>query len=410
VSGSIADDRTRDASGRLLPTDRQFADWLIFFAVSIVATCGMILTNSSDSPARGIVASILVFALAPLYWFSARPSLAGMHRNRSRAWSYAILATIIFLIAVALNPWASIALFVLSPQMFLLLTFVPAAASIVTLNAGMLIIQLVTGAGSGGSIWQSIAVTAGVIILSIFFSNRLTSVTYESEARGELIAELRSRQADIAALSEQQGISMERERIAREMHDTLAQGFTSIVMLGHAVAGELERDPDAARRHVELITRTAQENLHESRRLIAALSPAHLDGSSLVQAVERIGARLEDESGLGVSVSVTGEPEPAAPALEVVALRVCQEAMANIRKHADARAVRVTLDYTPELLRISVIDDGRGFDPAASRTGYGLDGMRSRLHDIGGALEVRSSPGNGTTVTARLPMSTGAGE
>jgi len=408
VAASAADDRTRDASGRLDATDRQFADWLIFFAAGILATCGMILANTSQAPARGIAASILVVALAPFYWFWARPSLT--HRNSFRAWSYSIVATVVFLVAVLLNPWANIALFVLSPQVFLLLTFVPAAVLIITLNVGTLIIRLSTEAGFGGDLWQNIAVTAGVIVLSIFFSNRLTSVTSESEARGELIAELRRTQADIAALSEQQGISMERERIAREMHDTLAQGFTSIVMLGHAVSGELERDPDAARHHVELITRTAQENLHESRRLIAALSPAHLDGSSLVQAIERIGARLEDETGLGVSVSVTGDPEPAAPALEVVALRVCQEAVANIRKHAEARTVHVTLDYAPEHLRITVVDDGRGFDPAASHAGYGLDGMRSRLHDIGGELDVRSSPGDGTTVTARLPMRKGGAE
>nr|WP_281371347.1 sensor histidine kinase [Leifsonia naganoensis] len=242
-----------------------------------------------------------------------------------------------------------------------------------------------------------------VIAFSIFFGHRVAAVSKQSAERGRLIDRLRQQQKEIAQLSEQQGAAAERERIAREMHDTLAQGFTSIVTLGHAVQGELAADPAAARRHVELMTETAQENLQESRRIIAAMSPGRLNGSPLPEVLERVVARFAEESGVSAGFVVDGEARPAPPAVDVVALRLLQESLSNVRKHAAARTVDVELAYLPDAVRLRVTDDGRGFDRDAPRGGYGLDGMAARVREAGGRFEVESEPGRGTGITAELP-------
>ena len=247
-----------------------------------------------------------------------------------------------------------------------------------------------------------------IIAVSVYFSNRITAVTKQSRERGLLIDRLREQQREIAQLSEQQGAAAERERIAREMHDTLAQGFTSIVTLGHAVQGELDTDPATARRHVELMTETAQENLQESRRIIAALTPGRLEESTLEQALGRVAGRFEEETGVPVAFTVSGEPHPAPPAVEVVALRVFQEALANVRKHAGARSVDVVLAYAAGAVTLDVSDDGHGFDAAAPREGYGLDGMQARVREAGGTFELTTTPGDGTRLRAVLPAPTSA--
>jgi signal transduction histidine kinase len=383
--------------------DRAFGDWIGFSAVATAASAAIVLANPLYGIGRSVVAAAIIVALYPVYWFLARPSRSGLRSNSWRAWTYAAIAVIGYLAAIALTDWANVALFVLSPQVFLLFTFLPACAVIVLLNVGGLLVRLGAGEITLADLAGTAAITVLLIAISIYFSNRITAVTKESKERGLLIDRLRLQQAEIAQLSEQQGAAAERERIAREMHDTLAQGFTSIVTLGHAVQAELAADPDSARRHIELMTVTAQENLQESRRIIAALTPGRLAEDSLDRALRRVTARFEDETGVPAAYTVTGEPRPAPPTVEVVALRVLQEALANVRKHAGARSVSVDLAYEPDALRLRVADDGRGFDADAPHDGYGLDGMNARVREAGGRFELSARPGAGTTLSATLP-------
>jgi len=174
--------------------------------------------------------------------------------------------------------------------------------------------------------------------------------------------------------------------------------------LGHAAQGELDTDPAAARRHIEMITRTAAENLAESRRIIRALTPARLDGATLPEAVERIVAAFAEETEIPARVIVDGDVLAATPKAEVVALRVVQESLANIRKHAHAHTVQVRLSYAGDSVEISVRDDGTGFILDLPSDGFGLAGMRARIADAGGDLDVRSAPGEGTAVTALVPL------
>lgn len=383
--------------------DRWFGDWIGYSAAATFASVVLILANPISGYPRTLTSAGLVLALFPIYWFLARPSRAGVRGNTWRAWLYVGIATAVYFVAYGLNNWANIALFILSPQFFLVLSAVPAAVVIVVINFGGVAVRWLVGDLEPGDVAGTLGLTVLVIAVSIYFSNRITAVTKESRERGLLIQRLREQQREIAELSEQQGAAAERERIAREMHDTLAQGFTSIVTLGHAVQGELDSDPATARRHVVLMTETAQENLQESRRIIAALTPGRLAESTLEQALGRVAGRFEEETGVPVAFAVTGEPRPAPPAVEVVALRVFQEALANVRKHAAATSVQTELAYREGAVGLAVSDDGLGFDPAAPRDGFGLDGMQARVREAGGAFELTTAPGEGTRLSVTLP-------
>ncbi|MEJ3403843.1 sensor histidine kinase [Rathayibacter sp. YIM 133350] len=394
-----------------LVEDKTFADWLVFVGLSALASAVLVVANPFTGLVPTLTAAGIILAVTVVYWFLARPSLAGIRENSPRAIAYAVLAILGFTIAVVLNPWANLALFALAPQMFLLLTPWLASGSIVLLNALPLLVRIVDGSLAGADLIQSVGTSVFVIAFSIFISSRMLAVSTENDERRRLIEQLHEREAEVAALSAARGASAERARIAREMHDTLAQGFTSIITLGHATRAELDSDLQAARRHVEAITATAQENLAESRRIIAALTPAPLDDASLAQAVRRVVAAFAEETGV-VAVFETPDAEVStSPSQQVVLLRVVQESLANIRKHARASRVRVSLERTGDDVLVRIVDDGVGFDPHAVRVsengGFGLRGMASRVAEAGGDFTVHSDSSAGTTVTARVPLANG---
>jgi len=210
------------------------------------------------------------------------------------------------------------------------------------------------------------------------------------------------------------GVLEERQRLAHEIHDTLAQGFTSIVTNLEAAGGALQRDRAALRRHLEQALAVARESLSEARRLVWALRPEPLEEAPLPEALRRLAARWSSSSGIPARVLVTGEPRalPADP--EVTLLRVAQEALANVRKHARAGRVAITLSYIGDRVALDVRDDGVGFDPAAPSpgddgSGFGLRSMRERVGRAGGTLSVESAPGEGTVLSAEVPAA-GAAE
>lgn len=238
------------------------------------------------------------------------------------------------------------------------------------------------------------------LVFSVAVGTWVIRIIDQSQERAALIAELDASRHEISRLSAAHGALAERERMAREIHDTLAQGFTSVLMLIQAVEAELDDDVPQARRHLALMDETARQNLAEARALVAGAAPADLDGSSLPDALRRLAARH------GATLEVTGPVRPLPAAPEVVALRACQEALSNARKHAGSSAsVGIALAYRDDTLTVSVRDDGCGFDPGAPSVGYGLAGLRARATEVGGTARIRSTPGDGTTVTVRLPVS-----
>ncbi|MVU77393.1 sensor histidine kinase [Nocardia sp. ET3-3] len=224
--------------------------------------------------------------------------------------------------------------------------------------------------------------------------------------RGEqlavLLRQLEASRADVARLSRKAGSAAERARLAREIHDTLTQGFTGIVTLAQAVESELDSDPALARRHIALIEATARENLVEARAMVESLAPPELSAGPLAESVRRRCRRLADETGIEVSVEVDSTVPQLNTVTEVVLLRAVQEALANVRKHSHADSVTVALARVGKGVRLSVSDNGIGFD-ADDADGFGLPGLRSRAREIGATLTVTTAPSSGTRVEIEVP-------
>jgi signal transduction histidine kinase len=231
-------------------------------------------------------------------------------------------------------------------------------------------------------------------------------VLEQSAQRAALIQELESTRAELAAAHREQGVVAERERWAREVHDTLAQGYTSIVVLAQTAAVQLPGDPVAAAERIALIEEVARENLAEARAMVAAFAPVALDDVTLVEALERLTERFGRETGLATRLDTAALGDGGSGltrAEEIVLLRGAQEALANVRRHAAASAVVLRLSRIGEAVSVHVEDDGVGFDVAGA-AGVGLAGLRDRAEEVGGAVEVASVPGEGTRVTVRVPV------
>ncbi len=224
-------------------------------------------------------------------------------------------------------------------------------------------------------------------------------VMARNDERGRLIAELQGAQDQIAALHRDAGASAEREHLARELHDTIAQDLTGLVMLAQRARREGARSAET----LALIEENARGVLAETRALVAA--GARVESGEipldLVNALHRVADRFSRETG--IRVTVEGPEQLRLPRdLEVVVLRCAQEALANARKHARASRIRVTLCAEAGRAVVTVTDDGIGFDTDRARDGFGLQGMRDRLALVDGDLTVSSTPGEGTTVTAEV--------
>jgi signal transduction histidine kinase len=248
----------------------------------------------------------------------------------------------------------------------------------------------------------AVAITLLGVVATPVIGIMVVTATRQRAKLAELVAELEGSRAESARLSREAGVAAERERLAREIHDTLAQGFTSIVTLAQAVDSELEADPAAATKHIELIRTTARENLAEARVMVAGLTPTALDEDSLAAAIQRQAERLSAETGIAVKVAI-GEQLPAlGMAADVVLLRATQEALANVRKHSRADLVRVELAAADHCVRLSLQDNGIGLS-GDHYEGFGLRGMRERVAQVGGTMTVSRTPCGGVTVAVEVP-------
>jgi signal transduction histidine kinase len=227
----------------------------------------------------------------------------------------------------------------------------------------------------------------------------------------EMIAENTGLQAQLLTQAREAGAGDERQRMAREIHDTLAQGLTGIVTQLEA-AQQSTSDAERERR-IGNAKRLARDSLAEARRSVQALRPRALENSRLPEALAGEVARWSATSGVAGEVETTGEARVLHPEVEVTLLRVAQEALANVAKHAGASRAGVTLSYMEDVVSLDVRDDGTGFAVTASNGhlngenpaagGFGLIAMRQRVTRLAGQLEIESEPGAGTAVSASLP-------
>jgi len=379
--------------------------WHIVFAAMLLAFTAVVL---AERPAALVAAATV--ALAALlagwyaYWMVLRPDL--VTSSRASRTAYFTMAALLWFSLATLSPnYANLGIVALG-QLFNYLrsrwALVGAVIVLVLWLAGFGLDGSLAAAGTlrwHGTSWSVVAgTTLGVALLAIC----LYSFRELSSARWEL-----------AAAERQAGILAERQRIAGDIHDTLTQGLASVVMLLEAAQAAYQAGrPDAGRR-IEDAARTAREGLSDVRRLVWDLRPEALERGTLREALARLTAELGEQTGVAAQMVVTGEAGALLPRMEETLLRVAQEALANVRRHAHAREVTITLSYMEEEVALDVQDDGRGFDPAllagaGPGGGLGLTAMRERVESLGGRLTVESAPGEGATVVAQLPARTPA--
>jgi signal transduction histidine kinase len=239
----------------------------------------------------------------------------------------------------------------------------------------------------------------------------------EVEQRRRAVAELQGALAENAGLHAQlvaqareAGIHDERQRMAREIHDTIAQGLTGIITQLQA-AERVREQPELWQRHVDNVNTLARDSLAAARRSVAALGPRELEDARLPDAITDLAARWSETSGVPAQVETTGEPRPLLAEIEITVFRVAQEALANVARHAKAGSAMVTLSYLDDLVMLDVRDDGVGFvveavpehGNATDGSGFGLRTIRQRLDRVGGTLAIESEPGDGTVVNASVP-------
>jgi two-component system, NarL family, sensor kinase len=213
--------------------------------------------------------------------------------------------------------------------------------------------------------------------------------------------------ARLFARSAQLGAVEERNRLAREIHDTIAQGLTATTLQLESVDALLGASSNAerAREPLRRALSLTQSNLEEARRSVLDLRAAPLEGRSLSDALKALANRWEAETGIATRFRAVNGSRPLPPRVEVALYRICQEALTNIARHAEAERVTVWLVATPEQVQLTVEDDGQGFHVSeAVGDRHGLVGMNERAKMLGGALELRTSPGAGTRVRVTVPL------
>jgi signal transduction histidine kinase len=259
------------------------------------------------------------------------------------------------------------------------------------------------------------------LVLAVGMTHRATVDNDQADQRVKMIDELHQSNTKLAeALQEnaglhaqllvqarEAGILDERQRMAGEIHDVLAQGLTGIVTQLEA-ADAAEARPADRRRHLDAAKRLARDSLTEARRSVQALRPQTLDASALPEAIGEVVDGWSSINGVNAELITTGSPRPLLPEIETTLLRTAQEALANVARHAEAGRVALTLSYMEDVVTLDVRDDGSGFDLSAPVTpsaegGYGLSTMRDRLSRIAGTLAVESEPGGGTALSACVP-------
>lgn len=381
--------------------------WHALFGV-VLATCFWIL-RQDDAPdwTFGVLTVLGI-------WYLVAGARVVHHARQLRAspWPYLIGAGLLTCVLAYADADTLILLFTLYPQVFALLrSFRDAVVAAGLLTVGV----AVALAASGG--WRSEAiVTAGLhgavnFAFALVIGGIIEVLVREMDRRGTLLAEITEARAELDAAHREAGALAERERLAGEIHDTLAQGFTSILMLAQAAEATAD-DPALVRTRLSTIERTARENLAEARALVAAMEPVALQEGTLMDAVGRLVDRFGPELGIETGFAVKGEARALDSHRQVVLLRAAQEGLANVRKHAGARHVDVELAFLPGgVTRLRVCDDGDGLREGAA-PGWGLRGMRSRVEQSGGvvSLTTRSAggpappgTGQGATLEVTLP-------
>lgn len=220
--------------------------------------------------------------------------------------------------------------------------------------------------------------------------------------------ELKLAMARLQAETETSATLAERDRLAGEIHDSLEQGLNGILMQLEGVDSKLDEDSNGARYYLEMARSMVRFSRSEVRHSLWNLESQLLTNGDLGAALTEIARQMNSSNRVQVTVQVLGSARPLAPATEHHCLRICQEALNNALKHAEAKAIQIRLEYLDKSVDLAITDDGRGFVPDAILTGagnhLGLRNLRRRARKLKGQLAVTSQPGKGTTVQLNVPL------
>ena len=444
-------------------------EWTLYFAASTVLLALYIASRFAlDRGAAGegaranllaVVAACTLVSVPTLLFatLASRSWRYGPVVGSRGGWAFAAVTVVSVWGAALADRNAPLAQIYAIPELFIALAYRRALAAAAVMNFGLVVVQALGGEPTPDNLSKWAVAAVATVVLTGLFGKPIDLLAETNMRNQELVEQLQARNAQIARLSHLEGTARERERIAREMHDTIAQGLASILALARAAAAEVAQAGGAganrqASRHLAMIVELAQEGLDDTRRMIADASPRALDGRGLAEAVGRAADRLERE-GIAVARSLDSTLPPLPQPARVAILRIAQEAIANVARHSQAANVAVSLRSVAGAAVLEVRDDGVGFDPATAGavdaeggsssnqaalrsrpesadegraglarvrrvwqrgrlgrapegddSGFGIPDMRGRAADLGGSVSIDSSPGSGTRVLARIPV------
>jgi len=244
-------------------------------------------------------------------------------------------------------------------------------------------------------------------LIAIRFSQKRTFLRKEIELTRALAhqAMLALQLTRLSAQNRESDLMAERNRVARDIHDTLAQGFTGVIAQLEAAKGALsQRKKVRASDHLDRAGELAREGLREARRSVQALRPLALEEKPLAVALKDLIERMTTGITMEAKLSLEGESRKLPPDLETNLLRIGQEVLTNAVRHAHATQFDAQLIFDSREVRLNLRDNGHGFDPAKNHEGFGLQGMRERAEEMGGQFLIESSEGNGTVISIILPL------
>ncbi|GAA5145355.1 sensor histidine kinase [Microbacterium pseudoresistens] len=378
-------------------------------AIALLLTAIGVIRAIGDGTA---IPTAVITGLAILAWHTAGTILPSKTRSRRLVVGWLLGFAVVWIAAVAVSPefiWLAFLLWLLAGHLLPLRWGLPFSALVLVVVIAAPILHHGT---------TSYANVFGPLIGGVFafgISRGYLQLLRDAAERERLVASLTRAQQETAELQDelalaqrQSGAIAERTRISRDIHDTIAQALSSIRLLAHA--GGRTDDPAAARTLTQVET-LAGDSLADVRRIVAALAPAELEDDALAAALRRMLDRAHDEVGLQAELHVDDTLPLLPTEVEVALLRTAQSALANVRLHAQATRVVMSLIDADQSVRLDITDDGRGFDVAAwegaddaASSSYGLRFMRSRLRELGGGLDIESAPREGTAISVHLPL------
>ncbi|MDG3008629.1 sensor histidine kinase [Rhodococcus sp. D2-41] len=389
-------ERTAEADRYVL-----IAGHVLFTVLLAIGTIRAVLTTSTEwAPICAAVVTALWYC-AGAVWASRQPGAL-----IPRLWLLGLIVLWFGLISLSSEfIWLAFLLAMLIWHLFppraalpLVITVTVATVVAFGIHQGQWVIGAILG--------PTVGIASAVVMTGVYQGLRA-----QSEERRRLLQELMATQQALAAREREAGMLGERERLAREIHDTVGQSLASVALLLRAALAPAKSDDPQSERDNQL--RTALETtlaaLAETRQFIRGLDPVAIERNGLTQALGAL-AQESTELGLPTEFRHDGAVRTLDTSVQVALLRAAQEAMSNARKHARARHATITLTFQGDEISIDIVDDGAGFDPAAvggiraDGSGYGLTSMRARITERGGELTIESEPGRGTAVRATVPV------